>query len=62
MDLLVAHGTKSYKIFCGIISQVAPPLDVMDLKTLHASARLTTPSITLQNFPAQLTISFRIKF
>jgi hypothetical protein len=40
---------------------MAPPLNVMDLKTLHAPARLATPANPLQDFPAKLAISFGIK-
>jgi hypothetical protein len=34
---------------------------MMDLKIFHSSARLASPAISLQNFPAELAISFRIK-
>jgi hypothetical protein len=34
---------------------------MMGLKIFHAPARLTTPSITLQDFAAELAIRFRIK-
>ena len=40
---------------------MAPPLNVVDLKAFHAPARLATPSISLQDFAAELAISFRIK-
>jgi len=33
----------------------------MNLKILHAPARLASPAISLQNFTAELAISFRIK-
>ena len=61
MKLLVAPSTKSYEIFRRIIPLVAAPLNVMDLKILHASARLATPAISLQDFMAELAISFGLK-
>jgi hypothetical protein len=61
MHSLVTARTKSYQIGFNIIAQSAPRLNVMDLKIFHASARLTTPSISVQDFTAKLTICFRIK-
>jgi hypothetical protein len=52
MSILVAIGAKSNEILSRIIAQVAPPLDVMDLKLLYSPAQLTTPSISLQNVTA----------
>jgi hypothetical protein len=57
----VALWTKSYQILGRVIAQMAAWLNVMDLKIFHAPARLTSPAISLQDFPAELTISFRIK-
>ena len=61
VNVLVALDANSYEILSRIIAQAAPGLDVMDLKILHLPARLTTPAISLQNFPAELAIGFRIK-
>jgi len=61
VSVLVALGAKSYEILSRIIAQSAPPLDVMDLKTFHSPAGLATPAISLQDFLAELAISFRIK-
>ena len=61
MSLVMATGTKSYEILSRIITQSAPPLNVMDLEVLHPPARLTSPAIALQNFPAELAISFGLK-
>ena len=61
MSFLVAPETKSYQVLGSVIAQLAPRLNVMDLKTLDAPARLTTPSISLQNFTAELAICFRAK-
>ena len=47
VSVLVALDTKSYKILSRIIAQAASWLDVMDLKTLHAPARLAMPAISL---------------
>jgi hypothetical protein len=40
---------------------MAPPLNVMNLKILHAPARLASPPIPLQNLLAELAISFWVK-
>jgi hypothetical protein len=61
MSLVMATGTKSYEILSRIITQSAPPLDVMDLKIFHSPARLTTPAVSFENFPAELAISFWLK-
>jgi len=61
MNVLVALGAKSYKIFCGIIPLVAAPFDVVDLKAFHPPTPLATPAVSLQNLPAELAISFRVK-
>ena len=61
MSVLVAFDAKNYEIVYCVIPQVAPPLNVMDLKILHAPARLATPAISLQDFTAKLAIRFRFK-
>jgi len=61
VGVLMALDAKSYEILSRIIAQSTPLPNVMDLKTLHAPARLATPAISLQDFTAELTISFRIK-
>ena len=61
VDVLVALGAKSYEILCQVVPQVAPPLNVMDLKTFHPPTPLATPAISLQDFMAELTISFKVK-
>ena len=61
VSVLVALDAKSYEILSRVIAQSAPRLNVMDLKIFHPPARLATPAISLQNFTAELAISFRIK-
>jgi hypothetical protein len=61
MRLLMARCAKGDKILGIVIAQSAPRLNVMDLKIFHPAARLTTPAVSLQNFMAELAISFRIK-
>jgi hypothetical protein len=61
MDFLMARRAEGDQILGSIIAKSAPWLNVMDLKTFHAPARLTTPTITLQDFAAELAISFWIK-
>ena len=59
--VLVALDAKSYEILSRVITQAASRLNVMDLKIFHTPARLTTPAVTVQDFPAELAISFRVK-
>jgi hypothetical protein len=61
MGFLVAPRTKSNQILSSIVTQTAPWLNVMDLKILHAPARLATPAISLQDLAAELAIIFRTK-
>ena len=61
MNSMMTPCAEDDQILGSIITQSAPPLNVMDLKIFHAPARLTTPPISLQDFMAELAISFRIK-
>ena len=61
MGFLMARRAEGDQILGSVIAQSAPRLNVMDLKILHASAPLTTPTISLQDFATELTISFWIK-
>jgi hypothetical protein len=61
VSVLVALDAKSYEILSRIIAQSTPRLNVMNLEILHASTRLATPAVSLQDFPAKLAISFGIK-
>jgi hypothetical protein len=61
VSVLVALDAKSYEILSRVITQSASWLNVMNLKTLHAPAPFATPAISLQNFTAELTVSFRGK-
>jgi hypothetical protein len=47
MGFLMARRTEGDQILGSIIAQSASRLNVMDLKTFHTPARLTTPAITL---------------
>ena len=61
MNFSVTPCTQGHQILCRVIAQATPRLNVMDLETLDAPARLATPAVSLQNLTAELTISFRIK-
>jgi hypothetical protein len=61
VSVLVALDAKSYEILGCVIAQSTPRPDVMDLKTLHSSAGLAMPAVSLQDFSAELTIGFGIK-
>jgi hypothetical protein len=59
MKLLMTLSAEGDEIFLGVVPQLAPPLDVVDLKILRPPARLATPAVSLEDLPAKLTISFR---
>jgi hypothetical protein len=61
VGILVALDAKSCEILGNVMAQPAPRLNMMHLKILHSPAGLASPSISLQNFAAELAISFRIK-
>jgi hypothetical protein len=61
MRFLMARCAESDQILGSVITQSAARLNVMDLKILHATARLASPAISLQNFTAKLAISLGIK-
>lgn len=61
MGFLMARCAEGDQIFGSVIAQSAPPLNVMDLKPFHPATPLATPAISLQDFTAELAISFWIK-
>jgi hypothetical protein len=61
MNFSVATGTKRYQILGTVVSEAAPRLNVMNLKSLDAPAQLTSPAVSIQDFPAELAISLRGK-
>ena len=61
MGFLMARCTEGNQILGSVIAQLAPRLNVMDLKIFHPPARLATPAVSLQNFAAKLAISFGVK-
>ena len=61
MGFLMARRAEGNQILGSVVAQSASWTNVMDLKILHAPARLATPAISLQDFPAELAIDFRIK-
>jgi len=61
MGLLVAVHTQNYQILGGVVSKLAPPLKVVNLKIVHSSAILATPAVSLQDFSAKLAIKSRFK-
>src|SRR6266404_679583 len=61
MGLLMARSAEGDQILGSVIAQSAPRLNVMDLKTLDAPARLATPAVSVQDFQVELAISFRLK-
>src|ERR1700674_1015838 len=61
MRFSVASSTKCHQVLASVIAQSTPRLDVMELKILHSPARLASPAVSLQDFPAELSISFGIK-
>ncbi len=54
----MTFNTECYQILSRIIAQSASRLNVMHLKSLHASTPLTTPTVSLEDFTAELAIGF----
>ena len=54
MGFLMARRTEGDQILGCVIAQLAPPLDMMDLKIFHTTARLATPAVSLQNITTKL--------
>jgi len=60
VGVLMALATKSYQILGRVIAEVAPRLNVMDLKVFCSPADLATPAVPLQDFAAELTVGFSV--
>jgi hypothetical protein len=58
VELLMASDIQGEEILIRIIAQQTARLNVMDLRTFHPPARLATPTISLKDLPAKLTINF----
>jgi hypothetical protein len=61
MGFLVAGRAECDQILGNVISESAPRLNVMNLKISNSPARLATPTVALQDFPAELAISLGLK-
>ncbi len=61
MGFLMARFAEGDQILGSVIAQSAPPLNVMDLKIFHPPTPLASPAVSLEDFPAKLAISFRVK-
>jgi hypothetical protein len=61
VSVRVALDAQNYQILGRVVTQSAPRLNVMNLKIFHSPARLAAPAISLQDFPAELTISLRVE-
>src|SRR5580704_1604186 len=61
MGLLMARCAEGDQILGRVITEAAACLNMVDLKIFHPPARLAMPVISLQNFLAELSISFRFK-
>lgn len=53
---LVAFPTKRDQVGLRIVTKGAAPSDVVNVEVLGASAALTVPAITVQDFPSRLGI------
>jgi hypothetical protein len=57
MDLRVTTCTKCDEIRFIIVARLASKLEMMDFEIFHGTARLASPTVALENFAVQLTIS-----
>jgi hypothetical protein len=44
---LVTQDTESYQILGGVVAEIAARLNVVDLETFDAAARLAAPAVSL---------------
>jgi hypothetical protein len=61
MGFLMARCAEGDQILGDVIPQPASRLNVMDLNILRPPAQLATPAVSLQDFAAELAISFKVK-
>jgi hypothetical protein len=61
VSFLVANDAKSDQVLGRVMAKAAPRLDVMDLKAFDLPAPLATPSVPLEDFTAELAISFMLR-
>jgi hypothetical protein len=61
MSPLMATRAKSYQIPRFVLTEVASPLNVMDLKIFHPPTPLASPTVSLQDFAAKLSICFGLE-
>jgi hypothetical protein len=61
VSFLALHGAQGDKNLGRVIAQSAPWQNVMDLKVFHPTTLLASPAVSLQDFAAQLAMSFRAK-
>jgi hypothetical protein len=56
MGFSMTGGTQRDQVFLGVVAQSTAKLLVMNLKIVQIAARLTFPSIPLQNFATELLV------
>jgi hypothetical protein len=61
MHFLMTGRTQRDQVFIGVVAQSTAKLLVMDLKIAQTAARLTFPSIPLQNFATELLVGLARK-
>ena len=61
MCFSMTGGTQRDQVVLGILTQLTAKLLVMNLKIAPAAARLTFPSIPLQNFATELLVGLERK-
>jgi hypothetical protein len=61
MSFLMARLAEADQILGRVNAEAAPRLNVVDLEIFHPPARLATPAVSLQIFPAKMAICFRVK-
>jgi len=61
MDLAVASIAQRNEVFLDIISHQASRANMVDLEIVWASAVLASPSVALQDLPAEFGVGIRIQ-
>jgi len=57
----VAISAKRNQIFICVVTQPAPPANVVDLKTIGAAAILASPVISFQHIATKLAVGIRVE-
>lgn len=59
--ILVTRHAESNQVVRHIVTELAPPLHVMDLQVVHGTTVLTTPTVSFENVSSKSGVVFGIQ-